>query len=84
MSKRLEKVGDLFKPVLGPGMNIQKALTRLSTGVSLETPEIPFSGDALIAGPGGSTWKPAVLDAGIDYRAALAYMGDPKPIEFLG
>ena len=34
MSKRLEKVGDLFKPVLGPGMDMQKALTRLSTDLA--------------------------------------------------
>ena len=34
MHKRLEKIGDLFKPVLGPGINIEKALTRLSTDVA--------------------------------------------------
>ncbi|HET6454999.1 MAG TPA: DNA ligase D [Armatimonadota bacterium] len=30
IGKRLEKAGDLFKPVLGPGIDIRKALTRLS------------------------------------------------------
>ena len=34
ISKRLEKVGDLFKPVLGPGIDVQKALTHLSTDLA--------------------------------------------------